>query len=288
MQHEVLTGLFDNKLVFPPVELAEGDHVLDSATGSGLSFPSLTTPGLMNGVYAGVWMVDVAHKYPSVTFTGTDISAHLFRKEVPPNVSYTVESVLAMPAAWSGKFTLTNQRLLIVGLKEPQWPPALGELFRVTKPGGWVQLSEYTHTLVSGPVTARFLGALREMVGTLGFMLDMGYHLKGLLGDAGFVDVEEKQVKGPLGNWDPVGKEHGFTMLEVFHGLKVRRPVGEYWNLMLRRLLSQAAFVKGGGYGLLQTAEEYDTLMEEMKKEWDTTPGTYTVFVSAWGRKPVS
>lgn len=77
---------------------------------------------------------------PQVYITCVDVSPHLFPKDAPQNVAFEQHSVLALPAEWSGRFDLVHQRLLVFALRTEEWLPNMMELFRVTKPGGWVQM----------------------------------------------------------------------------------------------------------------------------------------------------
>ncbi|KAF9058990.1 hypothetical protein BDP27DRAFT_1143624, partial [Rhodocollybia butyracea] len=74
--------------------------------------------------------------------TGIDISQCLFPTQPPQNITFAVHTVTNLPESWSNRFKLANQRLLIGALTSDQWGTALRELYRVLKPGGWIQLLE--------------------------------------------------------------------------------------------------------------------------------------------------
>ena len=71
-----------------------------------------------------------------------DIEPRLFPTSHPKNIEFRVESVTQLPSDWSNSFSLVHQRLLLAALQIPEWPTALGEIYRVLRPGGWVQLAE--------------------------------------------------------------------------------------------------------------------------------------------------
>ncbi|KAJ6502255.1 S-adenosyl-L-methionine-dependent methyltransferase [Mycena sanguinolenta] len=127
LQHNNLRSLFDNKILLAPVNLGQDDKVLDIGTGPGL------------------WIMDLATSVDfSVPMIGVDIEPRLFPASPPKNIEFRVESVTNLPSEWTNMFSLVHQRLLILALQVPQWPQAIKEIFRVLRPGGWVQFAEGT------------------------------------------------------------------------------------------------------------------------------------------------
>jgi hypothetical protein len=70
--------------------------------------------------------------------------------------------VLDLPASWTDNFALVHQRFLWVALTLPEWKIALENLFRVTAPGGYIQLGEVGE-VTSGLATARFTNIMCEL-----------------------------------------------------------------------------------------------------------------------------
>lgn len=50
---------------------------------------------------------------------------------------FEISSVLNLPKCWSDEFDQVYERLLLVGLKVPEWLEAISEDFRVLKSGGY-------------------------------------------------------------------------------------------------------------------------------------------------------
>jgi SAM-dependent methyltransferase len=103
-----------------------------------------------------------------------------------------------------GVFDLVHQRVLISGIPLGEWPRVVGELVRVTRPGGWVELGEPAmggrHT---GPATERLQRMALGVAGSLG--LDTGDAVFGSLDrylrEAGLEEVERKELELPIGEW---------------------------------------------------------------------------------------
>ncbi|KAF8993366.1 hypothetical protein BDQ17DRAFT_1368401 [Cyathus striatus] len=145
-QHYMLKKAYDNKLVLPPISIKPGDEVLDNGTGT------------------GIWLLDFAAEVPStVKLYGADIESRNFPPQDtrPANTQFSIASLLDLPSEWTSKFTLIHQRLVFaVAIPRADIPPALSQLHRVLKPGGWVQLLE-PGDWIAGPVNDRHKNLIR-------------------------------------------------------------------------------------------------------------------------------
>ncbi|KAF9265242.1 hypothetical protein L218DRAFT_860660, partial [Marasmius fiardii PR-910] len=115
-------------VIRPEVVIPDSGAVLDAGTGS------------------GVWILALSKEVPqTVSLHAIDLDPLLFRRDLAPHdVNYSVCSVTAMPEDWTDKFDLVNQRLLFGGLSLSTWPTNLAEIYRITKPGGSIQLVEFS------------------------------------------------------------------------------------------------------------------------------------------------
>ncbi|KAF9070011.1 S-adenosyl-L-methionine-dependent methyltransferase [Rhodocollybia butyracea] len=165
----------------PNISLDPGDEILESATGT------------------GIWLLDLAREvHPSVSLTGIDISQRLFPTQHPQNVTFAVHSVTDLPESWSNKFKLINQRLLCGALTPEQWGTVLEELYRVLKPGGWIQLLETgPEATISGGPMRPYMDALTTASINKGLALDLNRTLGRRLKDAGFVSIQEQTTALP-------------------------------------------------------------------------------------------
>ncbi|KAF7303053.1 S-adenosyl-L-methionine-dependent methyltransferase [Mycena kentingensis (nom. inval.)] len=268
LQYQILKELFANRVVYAPVELQNGDRVLDAGTGPGL------------------WVADLAAASAGTVeleLVGVDIERRLFPDPAPPNARFLVHSILDLPQEWSDTFTLVNQRFLIIALTREEWVRALKELYRVVKPGGWVQFLEpivwglREEQLQMGddvyerrPCMEKVVAMYRAVARLRGLDVDVGYRLESMLAEAGFVEVRSECQSAKVGRW---GGDKGTAMKAmkdilagVFRGIKT--PV-----------------LNAGGFGIVKTEEEYDTLTDGLEREWDEVEGLQEEFRVFWARK---
>ncbi|KAJ3839484.1 S-adenosyl-L-methionine-dependent methyltransferase [Lentinula raphanica] len=227
-------AVFGGKLISVPVLIEPGDEILESATGT------------------GIWLLQVAQGHPpTVSLTGIDISSRLFPANYPSNTTFSTQSVTTLPETWSNKFTLVNQRLLTGALTKEQWTDALKELYRVLKPGGWIQLMETgpTPKAYSGPKMCRMVDTWASLYRHRGLVPEIQDILKQLLLETGFVKVQKRTVPLPLSPGMEDYEEHKKNIVGFF--LAAKKP-----------------FLMTGEFG---SGEEFDKALKEMQDEWDTS-----------------
>ncbi|KAF9058992.1 hypothetical protein BDP27DRAFT_1503095, partial [Rhodocollybia butyracea] len=240
-------------ICIPETSLGSGDEILDSATGT-----------------AGIWLLDVARKvHPSVSLTGIDISQRLFPTQHPQNVTFAVHTVTNLPESWSNRFKLVNQRLLCGALTSEQWGAALSELFRVLKPGGWIQLLETgpeTAIRRGGPIKL-YADAYAAVFVNNGLVSDLNETLGQRLKDAGFVSVQKQTTALPRLDSPDLDFE--------FKGQK-------------RRMIASIPVLKPAflATGMFKSEDEIDELGKRIDQEWNT-PSQYLWHWSvAYAQKP--
>lgn len=165
--------------------------------------------------------------------------------------------MLKLPDAWEKSFDVVHQRLLISALRSSEWPTAIRELFRVLKPGGWVQLGELGDWPVPSPenAIAKHKHAHMEFYKLRGFDLGIAKKLPELLRVTGFVNVTSEVLRIPLGKkWGRVGVDGAHNQADVFRSLK-------------------GQIVSAGGFGVVKSEEDYDELMDGVEREWDEIEG---------------
>ncbi|KAF9078492.1 hypothetical protein BDP27DRAFT_1206939, partial [Rhodocollybia butyracea] len=221
----------------PKISLDPGDEILDSATGT------------------GVWLLDVVHKvHPTVSLTGIDTSQRLFPTQHPQNISFAVHTVTNLPESWSNKFKLANQRLLSAALTREQWGIALSELYRVLKPGGWIQLleSDPKTTMPSGPIK-RLAEAVTAVYVNKGLALDLNETLDQRLKDAGFVNIQKRTTGLPRLDSQDSDLESKVLKKLFMASIPILKP----------------AFL---ATGMFKSGDEIDALGKEMDQEWNSLP----------------
>lgn len=147
------------------------------------------------------------------------------------------------------------------------------------KPGGWIELQDIKMgALYSDDGSMRednkvseWLGFAAQGLAVFGVDLLSVVKNKQRLVDAGFVNVEERVYKLPLGVWP---KDDKMKMIGLYNR-------GNFLDGM------QAISVKPLGHGLKWTEEEIDVYLATVRKEcYDSSQHVYIPFHIVTGQKP--
>lgn len=84
----------------------------------------------------------MATEYPSSEFIGVDMCDVFPNNIRPQNVSFQVGNALERLPFMDNTFDFVNIRLFIIALKKHEWPIVIQEVFRILKPGGFIQVVE--------------------------------------------------------------------------------------------------------------------------------------------------
>lgn len=221
---------------------------------------------------AATWLTDCRSLLPeSVQFYGIDIEPKLFPPYAitPPNTHFSVGSATTLPSYWTSKFSLVNQRLLILALTKAEWEKVICEIYRVLKPGGYAQFVEIDSDWYSGPKTALHVAFLRTFLEAKGLDLQCCEHIPEWMTGAGFVDVRTEEISVKIGKWaGQIGEEARDASIGALRGMK--GPV-----------------MKAGTMGYVTSAEEFDAKMDAVAEEWDQTRGSHRKLKVFYGTKPM-
>jgi len=181
-QHKLVQDIV-GRLLPGHLHVKRGYHVLDSATGT------------------GAWALQLASQYNyEIYVTGIDINHRFFPPNPPQNVTFMVQSILALPPAWTEWFCGIHQRFLSGGLSVADWKTVIRQMHRALNPKGWVRLEEFCATLwppnvspTKLPYTHQLLKFAAECSKYRGVDLGSANKLPQLLQEAGFTDVVDKK-----------------------------------------------------------------------------------------------
>uniref|UniRef100_A0A0W0F3W7 Methyltransferase domain-containing protein n=1 Tax=Moniliophthora roreri TaxID=221103 RepID=A0A0W0F3W7_MONRR len=208
------------------------------------------------------WILEVAQELPSsVSLYAVDIAPTLWpgpSSGIPSNVHYFVSSVTSLPKQWTNKFNLVNQSLLSVALKAVDWPTSISELYRVTKPGGYIQLVEMSRIPPfprgTGPASNAVWELYNRMAVAAGFLTTPMSEVPLMLEEAGFCDVTVQVEPAAIGG-KRFGGDNGVEALDVL----------EKAFVALKDI-----FMVNQGFGVVKK-EEYDGLIERYLREIEET-----------------
>jgi ubiquinone/menaquinone biosynthesis C-methylase UbiE len=88
----------------------------------------------------------MANILPNVIITGIDISEVYQTETKPTNCTFIKHNILEGLPFQDNHFDFVFQRFLMGGLTRNNWTFVLKEIEKVTKPGGWIELVEFSFT----------------------------------------------------------------------------------------------------------------------------------------------
>ncbi|GAB5587295.1 hypothetical protein Unana1_02195 [Umbelopsis nana] len=172
------------------------------------------------GCGAASWMMDLATENRNFQILGLDISDVFPTHICPDNVKFQIANVTNGIPAPNDSFDLVNLRLFVLALTTEQWPALMQEIFRVVRPGGYVQLCECDFYMTESPILKAFTGNMCKVIENRGQDPRIALKLKPILVSAGFEDVvlDKRRVQFNDGN---LGKEFLFDFKSGITGGKV-------------------------------------------------------------------
>ena len=215
------------------------------------------------GCGTGRWVMEMARTFPGAQVVGLDIESPQSKQVLPPNTCFVQANLLdGLPFA-DRSFDFTHQRLLVLAVPAAHWPAVVGELVRVTRPGGRVELLEGGDVFLNaGPATQRFLGWWREASSARGFDTSLMERLGRLLLDAHVRDVQMRTLQVPVGKWGG----HTGALLEknILAGFPALKPL----------LCTQLSL----------SPQEFDATLAELATEGDRYQTSYQYYL-AYGQR---
>ncbi|KAI9313555.1 S-adenosyl-L-methionine-dependent methyltransferase [Dichotomocladium elegans] len=190
LQHWAIKLAFGSNFDAPVQHALEhGIDVLDSACGP------------------GTWMLEMANMFPNSKFHGTDISTRFPDQIKPGNSEFRVHNIVNDPPFEKDCFGYIHQRLVVLSIKIDEWPTVLENLKLTLKPGGWIELTEFSFAEAYnlGPVTKKKKQGFKLMAAG-GMDPDLGSNLTKLLLKAGFINIQKRSVDFPINHGGKLGE----------------------------------------------------------------------------------
>ncbi|KAG0057010.1 hypothetical protein BGZ83_002248 [Gryganskiella cystojenkinii] len=245
-QHYILKILFKEKNIHVPIP--ENGRVIDLGCG------------------AATWTMDMATELGTVNFVGVDISPIYPTLIHPRNCAFYNENILNGISQPDNSFDTAYMRNVAPGFTFDQWQVALKEVFRLLKPGGWLESVESDVMIQdAGPYTEMCFEYLRFSMACRNVdPATVVRNLNQLFISVGFVDVVVKEYQIPFGDYG--GQLGKLWRQNMFSVLETVKPL----------------LAKVKGVDVSQVGEMY----RESYKETLTCRAHQTIYVT-YGRKPV-
>ena len=239
-QHFIFRHILQGN-TFAPVDalLKHGGTVLDVGCGTGR------------------WGCEIASTHTHASVMGLDLEDVPRRASMPLNYQFRRGNVLDGLPFPAQHFQYTHQRLLVAGIPLVKWPSVVGELRRVTVPGGWVELIEMGTTFHQvGPATQQFLAWWASISATRGIDASKVAGIDTLLHGAGCSAVQAKTEMVPVGSWG-----------------------GRLGNLLAQDILAGWPNIKSYAHTLLGVSTDtFDDVINRLETEWNTHQTRYEVY----------
>ncbi|KAF7727053.1 hypothetical protein EC973_008100 [Apophysomyces ossiformis] len=94
------------------------------------------------GCSSGAWVLDMSLEFPHCEFHGVDVATFVRKGGLPGNVKFHQGDVLQKLDFADDTFDFVHMRNMLFAFEVKDWPIAVREALRVTKPGGVLQLLE--------------------------------------------------------------------------------------------------------------------------------------------------
>ncbi|KAF9779069.1 hypothetical protein IL306_002755 [Fusarium sp. DS 682] len=189
ISHHVAFLILESKLYLAPLEQNQIRRALDIGTGTGL------------------WAIDFADDFPEAEVIGIDISP-IQPTFIPPNLEFHIDDFTLEWTFRPQSRDFIHMRCL--GGSISDWRRLYENAFRVIKPGGWIETHEYNPEFHSqqgiiedGSTIAEWGKLFRDGSEKLGcpfIPLPSNIQTK-RLEEIGFVDVQSRTIRVPIGSW---------------------------------------------------------------------------------------
>ncbi|KAI5856821.1 S-adenosyl-L-methionine-dependent methyltransferase [Tricharina praecox] len=256
LHHEVFLSMMDGKLHAAPIDSGK-QRILDIGTGT------------------GIWAVDMADTYPNAKVIGTDLSP-IQPKWVPPNCRFEVDDAELEWTYRAESFDFIHVRNLAASISD--WPRMMSEIYRATKPGGYVEIGELGGRLFSDDGTMTEENPLKksfdltiDTLETLGRTFPVAGTLQGRLEAAGFADVKEFSYKQPYGPWP---KDKRMKQIGAMALVMLDTGIEAYGIAPYTRILK------------MDPGEASKIIHEAKEVAKDLSIHTHSMYYVAYGRKP--
>ncbi|ORY96222.1 S-adenosyl-L-methionine-dependent methyltransferase [Syncephalastrum racemosum] len=205
-QHWMLKLAYGNNFDAPvEAQLENGAVVLDSGCGP------------------ATWTLELANAYPHSTFYGIDVAPQFPETIKPFNCNFQVADLASKLPFPDNTFDFIHQRLLVVALSRAGWNNCISELYRILKPGGWIEFRETDIRVASetgSPSFQFFFEKLRIMIEGRGMVPSMVTELDShLLKEQGFVSIQSRSIPMPVMDGSILGQLAGDDLISLFEGL---------------------------------------------------------------------
>ncbi|KAM0360481.1 hypothetical protein ACHAP4_002560 [Fusarium culmorum] len=225
INHHVLTLLMGNKLYLAP--LSKDIQVCIDDVYIVTTLICMDTKAAVDiGTGTGIWAIEgveltktseFADQFPNASVIGTDL-APIQPSWVPANLQFQIDDCTQEWTIPPNSLDYVHMRWLVGSIAD--WTALFKEAYKSLKPGGWVETYEPSATVESddnsvlpGSAMSQWQKFFVEGGRKMGrpFTVFQDELQKKAMQEAGFIDIEERNFKNPVGGWpkDPEAQSIG-------------------------------------------------------------------------------
>ncbi|KAF0445555.1 S-adenosyl-L-methionine-dependent methyltransferase [Gigaspora margarita] len=218
------------------------------------------------GTVGGFWLADMAREFPMSTFMGLDITTIFNPDHLPENsalLEHNYHEGIPFP---DNTFDYIFQHSISAKFRENLFNDHLDEMFRVLKPGGWMEVyGAPTQIIGAGPATEKFITAARECLRINGLNADIVRTIPEKLKTLNLKKIQIAEMPLSLSRRDTIS----FDQLE------------DEQNLLLQTVEAYRVIMK---VAMGCTDEEYDKLKYNIAIEVETK-NMHIMSIRTFGQK---
>ncbi|RPB09669.1 S-adenosyl-L-methionine-dependent methyltransferase [Morchella conica CCBAS932] len=230
--HNVFKLVFDNRLIFPPVNNPQ--KILDCGFGS------------------AAWAVEAAERYSNCEVIGVDISPHMMPEETPTNLWLQIDDLNQPFTFQTNEFDFIQSRDVMGGIKKDRWSSYVKDCVRILKPGGWLQLVEIYPMVQSDNGMIDDNHILRQVSKNYFSSIEdtkdprAPLKLDSMMREAGLVELGSRMVQLHLNGWSNVerdrliGEKYGEVFKDCIEGL-LQIPFKDKFGMSINEVRVMAA-----------------------------------------------
>ncbi|KAI8056869.1 S-adenosyl-L-methionine-dependent methyltransferase [Syncephalis plumigaleata] len=214
-----------------PVDFHEMDRqvlqsvLLDMVTGSLYNAP-IQHPKTILDVGSGncSWMMKMAAQFPHSQLIGIDLLPPSPDTVLPSNCHLKIGNIIKpkMPFV-EDSFDFVHHRQLGMAIPSEKWPDYIGNCVEITKPGGWIEMSEIKIPFNnSGPIGQQINRLWERFTKVHKVDLRINERLGHLMTQAGLEDVSCEVYQIPIGEWG--GQLGKLAWADYYHAISAVAP----------------------------------------------------------------
>ncbi|CAO3698405.1 unnamed protein product [Rhizopus microsporus] len=175
------------------------------------------------GCSSGAWIMDIVQEYPNCIYHGCDIVDVTYKNVDVKQFTFSLGNVTNRLPYEDNAFDFVHMRLFVACLRKDEWPVAISEVIRVTKPGGMIQLGEFDLQPQndSSSLYYRILSCFKDACKSRGQDPDIGSKLEMMLSKYSNVKVVESDRRTcDMSSGTPTAKMFIWDNLEVIKSMR--------------------------------------------------------------------